>query len=128
MKNHVMATLTLLAFCMTAAPESHALPPDPAPGMANVSFPSPDQVIQMLVNRLALSPDQADRIYPVIVERQQQIKALLADPNVGVLAARRRMQAIFVASDAKINSMLTPDQGAQYAVIEQQMRAQLRAR
>jgi periplasmic protein CpxP/Spy len=123
------ATLFLAALCSSAPGILCALPPtDSAPPLAAMQFPTPDDVVKLLGSKLSLSQDQINTIAPIIADRQQQMKTILADHTTGAMAQRRKAKEVFAESDAKINAVLTPDQREGYAAIEQQILAQMKQR
>jgi Spy/CpxP family protein refolding chaperone len=127
MKNAMFATLCLAALCSSVPGTLYALPAaDPAAPATTPAFPSPDAVVEMLGSKLSLSQDQASAIAPIIADRQQKIKAILADTTAGAMERRRKAREVFSDSDAKINAILTSEQRKKYAEIEQQMREQMR--
>jgi protein CpxP len=128
MKKSLFATLALAALCSSAPCALYALPSGDSPEALVGSLPTPDDVVKMLVTKLSLSDTQASTIAPIIADRQQKIKAILADPAAGRMAQRRKAREVVADSDAKINAILTPDQRQGYAAIEHQTREQLKQR
>jgi len=128
-----MKSLTLsaaiLTLYMVLIDTACALPPtDSQQRLATMSFPTPDEVVKLLGSKLSLSQDQASVLAPIIADRQQKIKAILADRTCGVIAQRRKVREIFADSDAKINTILRPEQRDGYAALEQQIREQMQQR
>ncbi len=91
-------------------------------------LPAPDRVMQMMTAKLGLTEDQQAKIAPVIADRQQQVKALMADTSARPFQKQRKARQIRETSDAKINSVLTPDQQKQYAALEEQMKEEMKER
>ena len=128
MKKFLLATLAVAALCSSAPCALYALSSGDSPEALVGSLPSPDDVVKILVTKLSLSDTQASTIAPIIADRQQRIKAILADPAAGRMAQRRKAREVIADSDAKITAILTPDQRQGYAAIEHQTREQLKER
>lgn len=128
MKKSLLATLALAVLCSSAPCALYALPSGDSLEALVGSLPTPDDVVKMLVTKLSLSDTQVSTIAPIIANRQQKIKAILADPAAGRMAQRRKAIEVVADSDAKINAILTPDQRQGYAAIEHQTREQLKKR
>jgi periplasmic protein CpxP/Spy len=124
MRNTYIATLTLAIIYAAAGIATTPAADDGAMR----SMPGPDAVVKMLSDKLALTPAQVESITPIITERQQQIRALMDNSDGSGVARRREMRRIFVASDTKINALLTQPQRENYAAVEKQMREQMRER
>jgi protein CpxP len=106
-----------------------ALAQDQAPAAASdTQLPSPDQVVDLLATKLALTDEQMSQIRPIIADRQQKIAALRADTSLRKGKRLRRMKSVLDDSDRRIKAILSEQQQAQYAQIEQQMKQQLRQR
>jgi protein CpxP len=128
MKNH-FATLILASLCYSAPGALFAGPQsDPTQPQTNMSFPTADAMVEMLRSKLSLSQGQTNAIAPIIADRQQKVRAILADTATGAMQRRRQAKGIFSDSDTKIKAILTPDQWGKYTLIEQQMREQMKQR
>lgn len=64
-------------------------------------------------DRLHLTPDQQSKIEPLLTQAGQQIKDVHKD-EIG------RISHIFEATDAQISPLLTPDQQAEFAKMQQE--------
>jgi Spy/CpxP family protein refolding chaperone len=95
---------------------------------AGGQLPDPDRVMQMMTAKLGLTADQQAKIAPVIADRQQQVRALMADTSSRPFQKQRKVKEIREASDKKINVVLTPDQRKQYAELEEQMKEEMKER
>lgn len=91
-------------------------------------MPSPDQVVEMMDQKMHLSDDQKNQLTPIIANRQQQLKALRADQSTRRFQKMRSAKKIVEDGDKKINAILTPDQQKIYAEMEKQMRDQMKER
>jgi Spy/CpxP family protein refolding chaperone len=99
-----------------------------ARAQAGAQLPDPDRVMQMMTAKLGLTADQQAKIAPVIADRQQQVRALMADTSSRPFQKQRKVKEIREASDKKINAVLTPDQRKQYAELEEQMKEEMKER
>jgi periplasmic protein CpxP/Spy len=127
MTNRLLAGFCL-AICIASPGALWAWPQDSSAPPQAQTPPSPEQVVGMLANKLSLSDDQKKAILPIIADRQQKMKALLSDTGSSRMQRGREARQIMSEGDAKINAILTPDQQAKYAQIEEQMREQMKQR
>jgi periplasmic protein CpxP/Spy len=129
MKSPLTAALLLGAMCSSIAGTSPLFAADEtAPAPAARSFPAPEEVVKSLTDKLSLSADQASKITPIIADRQQQLKAIMANTSLSRMERMQQSKTVFGDSDAKLNAILTPDQQTKYAAIKEQMREQGRHR
>jgi Spy/CpxP family protein refolding chaperone len=122
MIKHLLASLCLVA-SLSAPGSVFAIPQDSTATTPARTPPSPEQVVNVLANKLALSDAQKNAITPIIADRQQKMKDLMSDSSPGRQRGRQ-MRQIMSDSDAKINAILTPDQQQKYAQLEQERREQ----
>jgi len=128
MRKHFLATLAVTSLSLAVPVVANAQSEPSAVSQTLSGLPSPDEVVNGLSDKLALSSDQKTALAPIIAERQQKLKALAADTDSRPRQRRSQMRSIIEESDQKINAILTPDQQKQYADLEKQMRKQLRER
>jgi len=129
MKTTLRATLISAALCSFIPCLGSVLAADEsAPAGPAHSFPAPDEVVKTLTSKLSLTPDQAGKIAPIIADRQAKLKAIMADASASRMERMHQSKAIMSDTDTQINAILTPDQQAKYAEIEQQIRQQARHR
>lgn len=130
MKKPLLSLLCLVTLGAGALNTLPALRAQDAPSAdsAVASMPSPDQVVEMMDQKMHLSDDQKNQLAPVIANRQQQLKALRADQSMRRFQKMRSAKKIVEDGDKKINAILTPDQQKIYAEMEKQMRDQMQAR
>lgn len=88
-------------------------------------WPTPEEVVARMDQKLSLSDDQKAKISPIIADRQDKMKAL-AESSGRRRAKRREMQSIILDSDKKIEALLTDDQKKKYEQMEQERREQAR--
>jgi periplasmic protein CpxP/Spy len=117
-----------LALCIASPAALWALPQDSSAPPQAQTPPSPEQVVTMLANKLSLSDDQRNAILPIVADRQQKMRALMSDTGSSRMQRGREARQVMSDSDAKIKAILTPEQQAKYAQIEEQMREQMKQR
>jgi periplasmic protein CpxP/Spy len=124
----ILTILAALSFwCAGLAHPAFAQDKAPAPA-SDTQFPSPDQVVDLLATKLALSDEQKSQIRPIIADRQQKIAALRADTSLRKGKRLRQIKSVLDDGDRRIKAILNQQQQAQYAQVEQQMRQQLKQR
>jgi protein CpxP len=120
----VMAALGSSGIAPRAAAQDQAA----SPLSGSMQIPGPDEVVNILATKLALSEDQKSRIRPIIADRQQKIAALRADTSLRKGKRLRQLKSVLDDSDQHIKAILNDQQKEQYTQIEQQMRDQIRQR
>ena len=91
-------------------------------------WPTPDQVVSRMNEKLNLSEDQKSRITPIIADRQAQMKAVMADGSGRRMQKAKKAKSIMSDSDQKIMAVLNDDQKKKYEQMKDEMRDQMRAR
>ncbi|HWB32842.1 MAG TPA: hypothetical protein VG714_06695 [Acidobacteriaceae bacterium] len=140
---------SLLAFCLLAtgawysstalaarSSDSTAQPPDAASQSAagdastqpHTGWPTPEDTVARMSEKLNLTDDQKTKITPIIADRQDQIRALTADSSGRRLQKARKAKSILEKSDKKIEALLTSDQKKTYEQMKQQARDEVRSR
>jgi protein CpxP len=114
-----------LAMAGGSGPEEQSAP---TPLATETTGRSANDVLNMLSQRLSLSEDQKSLILPILVERRQKIQAVLADASLRRRQKMGQMSGILEDSDKRIDALLSAEQQKTYAVVEQQVKAQLKAR
>ena len=76
--------------------------------------------LQHMSKALQLTPDQQEKIKPILMEEAPKIQALKADTSMPPAQKMMQMKQIRDATNAKINPILTPEQQQRL----QQMQAQ----
>jgi hypothetical protein len=122
----LLMLITSAAFSSTALAGNVRGDADSTP--AETTGRSADDDLNMLSLRLSLSDDQKSQILPILVERRQKIRDVLADSTARPRQKMSQMNVILDASDKRINALLTAEQQKTYAIIEQEMRAKMKAR
>jgi len=128
MTKYLLAGLCVVAIAFSAPRASWALPADDPGQLAAPTMPPPGEFIDILVSKLSLSDDQKVQLAPIIADRQQRMKAILADTASRPMQRRRQAKEVMSESDKKINAILSPEQQQKYATLEQQMREQFKQR
>jgi hypothetical protein len=130
----VKLAIPLLILMMSAVADSVAIAADlqeqsaPLPSETETTGRSATDALNMLTQRLSLSDDQKSKILPILVDRRQKIREVLADSTLRRRQKMAQMSGILEDSDKRINALLRAEQQKTYAVIEQEMKAQLKAR
>jgi hypothetical protein len=106
---------------------SQSIPAESVPATTG-NWPSPQEAVARMSNKLNLSDDQKAKITPIIADRQTQMKALMADTSGRRMQKARKAKSIMSDSDKKIEAVLTKDQKKTYAEMKEQMKEQMQAR
>ena len=77
--------------------------------------------IEQLTDRLKLTPDQVEKIKPILADQQTQMTALRGDSSLSQDDRMAKMMKIRTDSTTKINAVLTPDQQAEYKKMQAEM-------
>jgi hypothetical protein len=131
-----MKLLFPLLLLVTGAPTSAAIAAGadsqerspPTPSETETNGRSANDVLNMLSQRLSFSDDQKSKILPILVERRQKIQEILADATLSRRQKTGQMAGILEDSDKRINALLSPEQQKTYAVVEQEVKAKMKAR
>ena len=128
----IVCSASLLAVPCLA--QSDAPPPpsqDQTQGPAGYSGPrrgGPDQRAEMLTRQLGLNPDQTTQVKALLETERSQMQAIHSNTALSREDMHSQMMAIHQTSDAKLRTMLTPDQAAKYDAMQQRMRARMQER
>jgi Spy/CpxP family protein refolding chaperone len=79
--------------------------------------------IEMLTDRLKLTPDQVTKIKPILADQQTQMGALRGDQSLSQDDRMAKMTKIRTDATTKINAILTPDQQTEYKKMMSEMGA-----
>lgn len=113
---------------LASAPQAAQAFQEQASSQGARRFPSPEEVVARLDEKLSLSDDQKAKITPIIADRQQKLKELAANGSGRRFQKARKMKAIYSESDDKIKALLSDDQKQKYSELQQQMREQMKQR
>ena len=81
--------------------------------------------IEQLTDRLKLTPDQVEKIKPILADQQTQMGALRGDTSLSQDDRMAKMMKVRTDTDGKINAILTDDQKAEYKKMNDEMRARM---
>jgi Spy/CpxP family protein refolding chaperone len=124
----VLLTSTAAGLATIAAAADLQEQPAPTPPETESVGRSANDVLNMLSQRLSLSDDQRSKILPILEERRQKIREVLADATSSRRQKMGQMAGILEDSDKRINALLSLEQQKTYAVVEQEVKAQMKAR
>jgi protein CpxP len=81
--------------------------------------------LDALTTRLKLTPDQQEKIKPILADRDTQMTALRGDQSASQDDRRAKMMKIRTDTNDKINAVLTPDQQAEFKKMNDEMAARM---
>ena len=139
MNSKIVFVASVAALCFTTLPslpaQQAAAPPSgnqqiPSQTVPETSgsWPTPEEAVARMSNKLNLSEDQKARITPIIADRQTQMRALMADSSGRRLQKARKAKSIMSDSDKKIEAVLTKDQKKTYEEMKEERRETMRSR
>jgi Spy/CpxP family protein refolding chaperone len=111
----------------TQPPDNQSIPSESVPETKG-GWPTPEESVNRMNSKLNLSDDQKAKITPIIADRQNQMRALMADTSSRRLQKAQKAKSIMSDSDKKIEAVLTKDQKKTYAQVKEEMREQMRGR
>ena len=114
MKKLALALFVIVLAAMAGAPMVSAQEP--------ASKAEVQAKLQKMATELQLTPEQKEKIKPILMEEAPKIQAVKNDTSLAPAQKMMQMRQIREATDAKINPILTPDQQQKL----QAMRAQHR--
>jgi len=91
-------------------------------------WPTPEESVNRMSNKLNLSDDQKAKITPIIADRQTQMRELMDDTSSRRLQKAQKAKSIMSDSDKKIEAVLSKDQKKTYEQMKEEMREQMRSR
>ncbi len=101
-------------------------PPPPPPAHGKGEGHGPAQRLQMIAEKLSLTPEQKTKLEPIVKAEAAEIKAVLDDQSLSRPARREKMMAIGKKYRPQIQALLTPEQQAKFKEIRQDMRQEMR--
>ena len=125
-----MGFVAVQSRAQTDIPAPAATPAPAADQAAPVTrqMPSPDKIVAMMATKLNLTPEQQQKITPIVAARQAQMQSIRADTSARPMQRMKKAKAATEEADKQINAILTPDQQTQYAAFEAQMKEQMKER
>jgi Spy/CpxP family protein refolding chaperone len=109
------------------SPDNQSIPSESVPETKG-GWPTPQESVNRMSSKLNLSDDQKEKITPIITDRQNQMRALMADTSSHRLQKARKAKSIMSDSNNKIEAILTKDQKKTYEQMKEEMREQMQSR
>lgn len=85
------------------------------------AFPSVDDHLRMLSQKLALTAEQQDKTRPILEEMQAGMQKIADDKSLTHDEAMARMHPVFMRADKQIRVFLSDDQKKKLDDLEEQM-------
>jgi Spy/CpxP family protein refolding chaperone len=82
--------------------------------------PSPEQRLQHMTKTLNLTPDQQEKIKPILENEQTQMQGLHQDTSMAKPDRMAKAQQIRQGSNDQIQQILTPDQQQKWSQMQAQ--------
>jgi len=87
-------------------------------GQGHRGMMSPDQRLQQLTRMLNLSPDQQEKIKPMLEQEQQQMQTLHQDTSMTQADRMSKARQLRQSTNDQIKSVLTPDQQTKFTQMQ----------
>lgn len=110
------------------AQDTSAPPPPPGGGMGPRGGMMGEHRIEMLTQKLNLTPDQVTQIKAIDADMMKQAQGVRADTSLSQQDRRAKMMDIHKASEDKIRAVLTDEQKTKYDALQAEMRAKMQNR
>jgi Spy/CpxP family protein refolding chaperone len=137
MNHKVLSAAVLIALGIAVSPSLFAqqtAPPDSSQGTpaqsvpeTKGSWPTPEEAVAKMSNKLNLTDGQKAQITPIIADRQAEMQTLMQDTSTRRMQKARKAKSIMADSDKKIEALLTKDQKKTYDEMKEEMREQFRS-
>lgn len=116
--------------CAVPATAQDATAPPPPPGGMGPRGGGMmgEHRIEMLTQKLNLTPDQVTQIKAIDADTMKQAQAVRGDTSLSQQDRRAKMMDIHKASEDKIRAVLTDDQKTKYDALQAEMRAKMQER
>ena len=85
----------------------------------------PGVTLDALTTRLKLTPEQQEKIKPILADRDTQMTALRGDQSASQDDRRAKMMKLRNDTNDKINAVLTDDQKAEFKKMNDEMAARM---
>ena len=117
-----LCTMPMMAQDTTppAAPQGQMGRGRGGPGMGNQ--------VEMLTNKLNLTPDQVTQVKAIDADTMKQMSAVRDDTSLAQADRRTKMMDIHKASSDKIRAILTDDQKTKYDAMQAEMQERMKER
>jgi len=120
-KCFVCALLSLtLACCGTALYAQQDTTSQGGPPAAHRMPPSPEQRLQHMTKALNLTPEQQEKIKPILENEQSQMQTLHTDTSMSRDDRMAKAQQIRQGSNEQINQLLSTDQQQKWSQMQGQ--------
>jgi hypothetical protein len=100
--------------------------PDPAPPAHRPA--NPQQQLNRLTKKLALTADQQSQLLPILTSRDNQISGINSDTTLSQKERHARVLAVRNDAESRLRNVLTDTQRAAYEQMEQQAREHAKAK
>ena len=81
-------------------------------------------MLERLKSQLDLTPDQIEKIKPIVEKQREKLKALKDDTSIPQDQKRDKFREIFVASMEEMKPIFTPEQAAKLKEAMEKRRAE----
>lgn len=115
-----MAVTATSGLALTAMAQDQQAPAPAAQEQHQHKAPDPARQAHRLTQKLGLSADQESQLVPILTNRNQQFMALRSDTSLSEQDRHAKMLGLRQDTDAKIKSVLTDSQKAQFDQLRQQ--------
>lgn len=127
-KRTLLLASVVVISCCTLVAQNDA----PPAGQMQRRGGNPERQLQMLTQRLGLTPDQQSQVKALLADQGQKMEALRSGSGdatgQGARPNREQMDAIRNDTDTKINALLNDDQKAKFAEWQQERKARMERR
>jgi Spy/CpxP family protein refolding chaperone len=100
----------------------------PPPAQPQQHVVNPQQQLNHLTKKLALTADQQSQILPILTDRQQQVSSINSDTTLTQKERHAKLKAVRSDSEAKLRNVLTDTQRAAYDEMQQEARERAKTR
>ncbi len=123
-----LALTSFAALAMTLSAQTAAPAPTDTPSAAQAHHGTPQQRLNHLSKKLALTADQQNRILPILTDREQQVQSINADTTLTAKDRKQKLAGVRTDSESKLRSVLTDTQRAAYDQMQQEARERAKTR
>jgi Spy/CpxP family protein refolding chaperone len=108
----ILTILLILAAALLSAGQAYPAQPQGGAMSAHPDPSSPDAHLQMLSEKLNLTPDQQAKLKPLLEDQARQMKAVRDDTSLSEEQRKNKMKAIHESFHDQMSTVLTPEQQA----------------
>lgn len=106
----VVLTAALLSAAQTYPAAKTSAPPQGSAMGSHRDASTPEAHLQMLTEKLNLTPDQQAKLKPLLEDQAQQMKAVRDDSSLSEEQRKAKMKAIHESFHDQMSTVLTPEQ------------------